>query len=222
MVHPGAVVSVLAGDLHAAAALLDRFPGSSFVVIPLFAWLRRSASERKAFGGRTFLRVWSLGTISGVLVLAAAALFAAYDRELPWVGRDPVVDRTFMRHMSTHHDQGILLALIGVERASDPHLRALSKLMAASQRGEAKIFARWWASWFGEPMQICSAEERASMPGLLETADVAKLGSAEASSFDRLFVDLMTKSWRMRSVMNSKGRSRSCAAWDGTLYRDAR
>ena len=100
-----------------------------------------------------------------------------------------------------------------VERASDPHLRALSKLMAASQRGEAKIFARWWASWFGEPMQICSAEERASMPGLLETADVAKLGSAEASSFDRLFVDLMTKSWRMRSVMNSKGRSRSCAAW---------
>ena len=79
------------------------------------------------------------------------------------------------------------------ERASDPHLRALSKLLAASQRGEAKIFARWWASWFGEPMQVCSAEERASMPGLLDTADVAKLGSAEASSFDRLFVDLMTK-----------------------------
>jgi uncharacterized protein (DUF305 family) len=65
--------------------------------------------------------------------------------------------------------------------------------MAASQSGEAKIFAHWWASWFDEPMQICSADERASMPGLLDTADVAKLGSAEASSFDRLFVDLMTK-----------------------------
>ena len=31
------------------------------------------------------------------------------------------------------------------------------------------------------------------MPGLLDTADVAKLGSTETSSFDRLFVDLMTK-----------------------------
>jgi uncharacterized protein (DUF305 family) len=160
---------------------------------PLFAWFRRSASERKAFEGRTFLFVWSLGAISGILVLAAAALFAAHDRELPWVGRDPLVDQTFMRHMSTHHDQGIVLASIAAERASDPHLRALSNLMAASQRGEARIFARWWASWFGEPMQVCSAEERASMPGLLDTADVAKLGSAEASSFDRLFVDLMIK-----------------------------
>lgn len=62
--------------------------------------------------------------------------------------------------------------------ASDPHLRPLSKLLAASQSGEAKIFAHWWASWFDEPMQICSADERASMPGLLDTADVAKLGSA--------------------------------------------
>jgi len=95
--------------------------------------------------------------------------------------------------MSTHHDQGILLASIAAERASNPHLRALSNLMAASQRGEARIFARWWASWFGEPMQVCSAEERASMPGLLDTADVPKIGAAEASSFDRLFVDLMIK-----------------------------
>ena len=42
-------------------------------------------------------------------------------------------------------------------------------------------------------MKICSAEERASMPGLLDTADVAKLRSTEAPSFDRLFVELMTR-----------------------------
>jgi len=102
----------------------------------------------------------------------------------------PARRRTFLRHMSTHHDQGILLASIAAEKASDPHLRALSKLMVASQRGEAKIFVHWRASWFDEPTQICSAAERASMPGLLETADVAKLGSAEALSFDQLFVDL--------------------------------
>jgi uncharacterized protein (DUF305 family) len=166
---------------------------SSASMYPLFAWLRRSASARKAFEGKTFLRVWSLGAICGIILLEVAALLAAYDRELPWAGRDPSVDRTFIRHMSTHHEQGILLASIAAERAGDPHLRALSNLMAASQKGEAKILARWWASWFVEPMQICSAQERASMAGLLDMTEVAKLRSTEASSFDRLFVDLMTK-----------------------------
>jgi uncharacterized protein (DUF305 family) len=166
---------------------------SSASMYPLFAWLRRSASARKAFEGETFLRVWSLGAICGIILLEVAALLAAHDRELPWAGRDPSVDRTFIRHMSTHHEQGILLASIAAERAGDPHLRALSNLMAASQKGEAKILAHWWASWFVEPMQICSAQERASMAGLLDTTDVAKLRSTEASSFDRLFVDLMTK-----------------------------
>jgi uncharacterized protein (DUF305 family) len=166
---------------------------SSASMYPLFAWLRRSPSQRDAFAGRTFLRVWSLGAICGILLLEAAALFAAYDRELPWAGRNPSVDQTFIRHMSTHHEQGILLASIAAERAGDAHLGALSKLMVANQRGESRILAHWWASWFNEPMKICSAEERASMPGLLDTADVAKLRSTEAPSFDRLFVELMTR-----------------------------
>ena len=72
---------------------------------------------------------------------------------------------------------------MAAERAGDPHLRALSKLMVASQRGEARILSHWWASWFVEPMQICSAQERAEMPGLLDRAEVARLGSTEASSF---------------------------------------
>jgi uncharacterized protein (DUF305 family) len=65
--------------------------------------------------------------------------------------------------------------------------------MVASQRGEAKILANWWTSWLGEPMQICSAEERASMPGLLDASAVAKLRSTPAASFDALFVEFMTQ-----------------------------
>jgi uncharacterized protein (DUF305 family) len=95
--------------------------------------------------------------------------------------------------MVTHHEQGIMLASIAAERADDPHLRALSKLMVASQRGETRSLAHWWVSWFVEPMQVCSSQERASMPGLLDTADIAKPGSIDISSFDRLFVDLMTE-----------------------------
>jgi len=166
---------------------------SSASMYPLFAWLRDSLSERRAFEGRTFLWVWSLAAIAGILLLGTFVLFAAYDRELPWVGRDPTIDQTFIRHMLTHHEQGILLASMAAERAGDPHLRALSKLMVASQRGEARILSHWWASWFVEPMQICSAQERAEMPGLLDRAEVARLGSTEASSFDVLFLELMTR-----------------------------
>jgi uncharacterized protein (DUF305 family) len=166
---------------------------SSAFMYPLFAWLRRSASERKAFEGRTFLRVWSLGAVGGIVLLEAAALFAAHDRELPWVGRDPAIDQTFIRHMTTHHQQGIVLASIAAERADNPHLRALSKLMVASQKGENKVLSHWWASWFVESMQVCSSQERASMPGLLDAADIAKLRSIDIPSFDQLFVDLMTE-----------------------------
>ena len=166
---------------------------SSASMYPLFFWLRRSPSERRALQGRAFLQIWSLAAIAGILLLGTFAFFAAYDRELPWIGRDPTIDQTFIRHMLTHHEQGILLAEIAAEKASDPHLRALSKLMIASQRGEARILSHWWASWFVEPRQVCSAQERASMPGLLDAGEVARLESTEASSFDVLFLDLMTR-----------------------------
>lgn len=44
---------------------------SSASMYPLFAWLRGSPSERRAFEGRTFLRVWSLAAIAGVLLLGS-------------------------------------------------------------------------------------------------------------------------------------------------------
>jgi uncharacterized protein (DUF305 family) len=166
---------------------------SSASMYPLFAWLRRAPSERPAFEGKPFLQVWSSAAIAGILLLGTAVLCAAYDRELPWIGRDPTIDQTFIRHMSTHHEQGIVMASIAAEKAADPHLRALSKLMVASQKGEVTVFAHWWASWFVEPMQICSAQERASMPGLLDPSEVDGLRSTEASSYDRHFIDLMTK-----------------------------
>jgi uncharacterized protein (DUF305 family) len=166
---------------------------SSASMYPLFAWLRRLPSERPAIEGRTFLRIWSLSAIAGILLLGTAAVFAAYDHELPWLGRNPVTDQTFIRHMSTHHEQGILLASIAAEKAADPHLRALSKLMVASQKGEVSVLAHWWASWFVEPMQVCSAQERASMPGLIDPSEMDVLRTTEAPSFDRHFIHLMTR-----------------------------
>jgi uncharacterized protein (DUF305 family) len=165
---------------------------SSASMYPLYAWLRHSAAERQSLQGRGFLCVWVAGAIAGIVALEALALFAVHDRELPWLGHNPAIDRTFMRHMSTHHQQGIELASIAAEKAASPHLQSLAKLMAASQNGEKQILESWWASWFDLPMQICSAEERATMPGLLDAAQIEQLRVAPFTNFDALFVKLMT------------------------------
>jgi uncharacterized protein (DUF305 family) len=165
---------------------------SSASMYPLYAWLRRSPEQKRSFKGRGFLRVWIAGAVAGVITLEALALFAAHDRELPWLGRDPETDQTFVRHMSTHHQQGIELASMAAKKAASPHLQSLAKLMAASQNGEKQILDKWWTSWFGLPMQICSAEERATMPGLLDPAQIEQLRAAGPPDFDALFVKLMT------------------------------
>ena len=47
-------------------------------------------------------------------------------------------------------------------------------------------------SWFGPAMQVCSAQERATMPGLLNEAEIGQLRTASRDDFDPLFVKLMT------------------------------
>jgi uncharacterized protein (DUF305 family) len=165
---------------------------SSASMYPLYAWLRRTPEERQSFAGIGFLRVWVAGAVTGIVVLQALALFAVSGREPPWLGRDAEIDQTFMRHMSTHHQQGIELASMAAEKAENPHLQSLAKLMAASQRGEKQLLQNWWASWFGLPMQICSVQERATMPGLLDAAQLEQLRATPSIGFDALFVKLMT------------------------------
>lgn len=165
---------------------------SSASMYPLYAWLRRAPKEGPSFEGRSFLRVWTAGAFAGIVALGALQLFALQDSELPWLGRQPLIDQTFMRHMSTHHQQGMELASIAIEKAASPHLQSLAKLMAASQNGENQILRGWWTSWFNPPMQVCSAQERATMPGLLNDAEVGQLRTAPRDDFDPLFVKLMT------------------------------
>jgi hypothetical protein len=90
--------------------------------------------------------VWAAAAFAGIVVLQALALFAVNDRELLWLGREAKIDQTFLRHMSTHHQQGIELASMAAEKAASQHLQSLAKLMAASQNGEKRILENWWTS----------------------------------------------------------------------------
>jgi hypothetical protein len=137
---------------------------SSAVVYPVFRWLRWPDKGR-GFRESVFLTAWTLGLAVVLAVTAFAAVASERGYELPWSGHDTLADQIYMRHMRTHHEQGIELASMAAGRATDPHLRALAGLMVASQSGENGIFASWWQSWFDEPMSLCTAAERAQMPG---------------------------------------------------------
>ncbi|MFL6790568.1 MAG: DUF305 domain-containing protein [Bradyrhizobium sp.] len=165
---------------------------SSALMYPLFVWLRWPEA-RISRAGNLLLRFWTSAAVFALAVLGGAAVAGTQGHEVAWFGGDALSDQTYMRHMRTHHRQGIELASLAAERAQDPHLRALAKLMAASQTGENRIFESWWQSWFNEPMALCTGQERAEMPGLLTAAEVERLKRAEPISFDELFVQLMIR-----------------------------
>src|SRR5882757_9562155 len=131
MVFLGANLSLCAADLHAATALLDRAIGA-FVIshrlsfIPLASPAGRERRPRQA---RHLPKTLARRPIIALAVFGLAAFASQHGYELPWVGRDKLSDQTYMRHMRTHHEQGIELASIAAEHAADPHLRALARLM---------------------------------------------------------------------------------------------
>jgi uncharacterized protein (DUF305 family) len=169
--------------------------GSSAVMYPLFArlrWRRGAAPERDV----RFTNAWMAGALATMAALGAIALFGSKGYEPPWLGHDRDADQTYLRHMSTHHAQGIELARIAADRARDPHLQKLAMLMVASQTGENRIFANWWLSWFDTSMPDCSAEERAAMPGFLAPAEMHQVKTASADQFDTMFVAMMSRHHR--------------------------
>ncbi|MFK4486119.1 DUF305 domain-containing protein [Bradyrhizobium sp. USDA 336] len=169
--------------------------GSSAVMYPLFARLRWRRGLAPARDVR-FTNMWTTGALAVIALLGAVALFGGHGYELPWMGRDRDQDQAYIRHMTTHHAQGIELARTAAERAQDPHLRKLAMLMVASQSGENRIFENWWLSWFDTEMPDCSTEERAAMPGFLTPAEMRQVKTAPPDQFDMLFVEAMSRHHR--------------------------
>lgn len=166
--------------------------GSSAVMYPLFARLRWRRGNVPGPDVR-FTNAWITGAVVWIAVLGMLALSGAHGYEPPWIGRDRDADQAYLRHMTTHHAQGIELARSAAERAQDPHLRKLAMLMTASQAGENRVFENWWLSWFDTEMPDCTTEERMAMPGFLTLSEMRQVKTSPPEQFDRMFVDAMSR-----------------------------
>jgi uncharacterized protein (DUF305 family) len=165
---------------------------SSAAMYPLFAWLRYPSGAAPRSRDVRFAKAWAVGGLALLALLGGIAGLSARGYEWPWQGADRTADQDYIRHMTTHHRQGIALAQLGAERARDPHLAALARLMVASQSGENRIFEGWWRSWFDMSLPDCTAQDRAAMPGYLTEAQMQQARTAAPEQFDSVFVRLMS------------------------------
>ncbi|CCD94268.1 conserved membrane hypothetical protein [Bradyrhizobium sp. ORS 375] len=165
---------------------------SSAVMYPLFVWLRFPFATAPQTSAVTFAKAWAIGGVAVVAALGSVAALGTLGHQLPWMGTDRAGDQHYMRHMTAHHRQGIALARLGAERARDPQLKALARLMVASQAGENRIFDAWWQNWFATAMPACSTQELAEMPGYLTDAQQAEARNAAPDQFDATFIRLMS------------------------------
>lgn len=159
---------------------------------PLFPWLRDWLGRRRPSPHRRFAALWSSLAAAGLLVLGVAAFLGWQDRELPHAGGNAAFDRSYLRRMTAHHLQGVELARLAIDRAQDPYLRSLARLIAADQKGEIAILGQWWRSWFAGDLPPPTPEEHATMPGMLSPEQMESARRAEGPVFDPLFVSLMT------------------------------
>ncbi|MBY5639309.1 DUF305 domain-containing protein [Rhizobium leguminosarum] len=177
---------------------------TSASMYPVFPALRDRLAGRQASPHRRFALVWNSLAAAGVLTLGIIAFLGSSDREIPWFGENPSPDQSFLRQMAAHHTQGLMVAEIASQRATEPHLRVVAKLMGASQKGDLMIFGQWWRSWFPGQLPAPSPEEHAAMPGMLTHDELAALRSIGDADFDPLFVRLMTRHHRGAIMMADK------------------
>jgi uncharacterized protein (DUF305 family) len=165
---------------------------TSASMYPLFPYIRDRLAGVNSGENQRFACGWSVAALAGLVVLGTLAILGTHDREVAWLGRDSGYDQSYIRRMAAHHRQGVEIAEIGADRAADPHLAALTRMMIAGQNGEIAILAQWWRSWFPGELPDARPDEHRTMPGMIGPEQIARLRAAEAADFDRLFVSLMS------------------------------
>jgi hypothetical protein len=117
--------------VHRARDVRLDVPALSFIRDWLAGW-RSEHNRRFAYG-------WTVVALAGLVVLGTCTFLGTHGRQVAWLGRDSSYDQSYMHRMAAHHRQGVEIAEMGAEKAGDPHLRALARMMIAGQNGEIAI-----------------------------------------------------------------------------------
>lgn len=107
-------------------------------------------------------------------------------------------DVAFAQGMIPHHAQAIVMADMALERSTDPDLTRLATAIQAGQAPEIEQMTGWLEAW-GQPVPDTSdgmdhsmdGMDGMMMSGMMSEADMERLGQADGSDFDRMWLEMM-------------------------------
>ncbi|WP_233498767.1 DUF305 domain-containing protein [Blastococcus sp. TF02A-26] len=159
------------------------------------------------------LRAALLAVIAVALVLLGGGLAVALgigDDDAPATPGADSVDAGFSRDMSIHHDQGVEMANLALDRSTDPAVRGLAFDIAETQNNQVGRMRGWLSLWGltptgGERMAWMDDAAMAGhdmsghdmsgglMPGMATEEELAELRELSGTDFDVQFLRLMIR-----------------------------
>lgn len=185
---------------------------TSAAAYPLFPWIRSRVAGLQDPGAAHWAKVLAVVLALIVLPLAAIEVAGGTAREPTWPfgdARSREFDRGFMQHMVTHHQAGVQMARLVVEKDIGPETAALAWLIAAEQTRETLLLRNWWRSWFEEKMPPLPPQESAGIRGMPSDEDLRRLRAATGEEADRYFLALMEAHHRAAVVMADEAQARA-------------
>jgi uncharacterized protein (DUF305 family) len=108
-------------------------------------------------------------------------------------------DVTFVQQMIAHHQQGRQMAKLAASHAADPRVKALASKMDQTQNAQITAMLDWLGQWGVNTIPtmpgMTAMPDMPDMPGtstMMSESDMRQLQEAEGTSFDELFVRMMT------------------------------
>jgi uncharacterized protein (DUF305 family) len=105
-------------------------------------------------------------------------------------------DVTFATQMIPHHRQAVEMADMATTKATTPAVKQLATAIKAAQDPEIQQMSGWLTSW-GKPVPTpgmhSGHDMSGPMPGMMTEQEMADLGKATGTMFDRMWVQMMIK-----------------------------
>jgi uncharacterized protein (DUF305 family) len=105
-------------------------------------------------------------------------------------------DVEFATNMIPHHAQAVYMAGMAARQAGTAQVKDLAEGIRAAQAPEIDKMSGWLAEW-GEPVPSATytpghgGHDSMPMPGMMGDEEMASLGAAHGTEFDRMWLQMM-------------------------------
>jgi uncharacterized protein (DUF305 family) len=170
---------------------------TSAAAYPAFPWVHArvlritapAAPKQRAKGAAKI--VYVLAAVVAVFLAIEMSVRAGWEPRIEVGGKDATFDRTFMRHMRAHHEVGVRLADLSIDRSARVHVQELGRLMVANQSAEIETLDGWWRRWFRGRIPPVPHEDHRQISGMPSAATMHQLEQLDGVEFERRLFPVM-------------------------------